>query len=70
MPVSQLFEVTIDAAGVSTSNRVSRLSQKNRRRLSASGGVMALLAALLRFLKLIYELSHLFGLPPPPCGIL
>ena len=40
MPVSQLFEVTIDAAGVSTSKRVSKLSRKNRRRLSASGRVM------------------------------
>ena len=37
MPVSQLFEVTVDAAGVSTSKRVSKLSRKNRRRLSASG---------------------------------
>jgi len=37
MPVSQLFEVTIDAAGVSASKRVSKLSRKNRRRLSASG---------------------------------
>ena len=37
MPVSQLFEVTIDIAGVSTSKRVSKLSRKNRRRLSAAG---------------------------------
>ncbi len=37
MPVSQLFEVTIDATGVSTSKRVSKLSQKNYRRLMASG---------------------------------
>ena len=37
MPVSQLFEVTIGAAGVLTSKRVSKLSQKNRRRLRASG---------------------------------
>ena len=37
MPVSQLFEVTIDAAGVSTSKRVPKLSRKNCRRLSASG---------------------------------
>ena len=39
MPVSQLFEVTIDAAGVSTSKRVSKLSRKYkyRHRLSASG---------------------------------
>ena len=37
MPVSQLFEVTIDAAGVSTSKRVSKLSRKNCRRLRASG---------------------------------
>ena len=39
MPVSQLFEVTIDAAGVSTSKRVSKLSWKYKYRhcLSASG---------------------------------
>ena len=37
MPVSQLFEVTIDAAGVSASKRVSKLSRKNRRHLRASG---------------------------------
>ena len=37
MPMSQLFEVTIDAAGVSTSKRVSKLYRKNRHRLSASG---------------------------------
>jgi hypothetical protein len=36
MPDSQLFEVTIDAARVSTSKRVSRLSRKNCRCLSAS----------------------------------
>ena len=40
MPVSQLFEVTIDATGVSTFKRVSTLSRKNRCRLSASGRVM------------------------------
>ena len=37
MHVSQLFEVTIDAAKVSTSKRVSKLSRKNCRRLRASG---------------------------------
>jgi hypothetical protein len=40
MPVSQLFEVTIDAAGVSTSKRVSKLSRKNRRRCLSASGVM------------------------------
>ena len=40
MPVSQLFEVTIDAAGVSTSKRVSKLSRKNRRRRLSASGVM------------------------------
>ena len=40
MPVSQLFEVTIDAAGVSTSKRVSKLSRKNRRRRLRASGVM------------------------------
>jgi hypothetical protein len=40
MPVSQLFEVTIDAAGVSTSKRVSKLSRKNCRRHLRASGVM------------------------------
>jgi len=46
MPVSQLFEVTIDAAGVSASKRVSKLSRKNRCRPRASGVMESSLPSL------------------------
>jgi len=46
MPTPQLFEVTIDAARVSTSKRVSKLSRKNRCRPRASGVMESSLPSL------------------------